>query len=335
MSLSAPEAPLVEPAVVHDIAEVIRAGSDFFVVGHLRPDGDCLGSCLGLVHTLRALGKTARFYTDGPVPDVFRYLPGFADIETATPRGATPDAWLYVDSAGQDRVHDDWRPDGLLVNIDHHVSNTRFATHNWVDVEATAAAEQIYRLALALGVEITPDIATCLYTGILTDTGGFRFGNTDQMTFRAAAHLVRAGADPAAIAEAIFENRKPAAVRMTGEVYRNLNFEFGGRFVWAEATREMFDRAGGDAAEPEGLSSDLRSIEGVEVAILFLVSPEGWLRLGFRSKGRVDVSELARRLGGGGHRAASGAMMREDYAPARDRALIVIRGYLAEAFTAA
>lgn len=319
----------VEPAVVHEIAEAIRAHHSFLIAGHLRPDGDCLGSCLGLYELLRNMGKEVRFYTAGPVPDVFAYLPNIDKVETTEPRDWARDVTIAVDCSDLDRVADDFRPEGFVIDIDHHVTNTRFGRLNWVDTEATAAAEQIYRLALVLGEPITPEIATCLYTGIMTDTGGFRFSNTDQMTFEAAGHMVRAGANPAAIAEAVWENRKRGQVQMTGEVYATLKFEFDGFFVWNEIRRDLFERCGGDA-EPEGLSSDMRGIEGVEISVLFYETPEGFLRIGFRSKGKVNVSRLAETLGGGGHVCASGAMIREPYESARDRALATIRAYVAE-----
>lgn len=319
---------LEEPPVVHEIAEVFRTRDSFLIIGHLRPDGDCLGSCLGLYEILKNMGKKVRFYTDGPVPEFFRYLPGFENIETTLPAIGPDTVTACVDSADPGRISDTYRPSGFVVNIDHHVSNTCFADLNWVDVEATAAAEQIYRLALVLEQPITPEIATCLYTGIIADTGGFRFSNTDQMTFQAAAHLVKAGANPARIAQVIFESRRPAQVKITGQVYSTLIYEFNGHFVWNELTQEMFAQAGGEEAEPEGLASDIRGIDGVEIAVLFFETPESWCRIGFRSHGRINVSELAQLLGGGGHKAASGAMIREPYQQAKSKALRVIRDYV-------
>jgi phosphoesterase RecJ-like protein len=316
-----------EPPVVAQICDVIRNNSYFIIAGHLRPDGDCFGSCLGMYELLRNMGKHVRFYTAGPLQEFFQYLPNFDKIETSIPQDQ-PDAWLVLDSGGLDRVHDEFKPTGLIVNIDHHISNTRFGTFNWVDTEATAAGEQIYRLALALEQPITPEIATCLYTALMTDTGGFRYSNTDEMTFKAAAHLVLSGAKPATIAEAVFDSRKPESVRLTGEVYANLHFEFGGQFVWSEITNEMFNKVGGEYAEPDGLASDIRGIEGVQASVLFFETQEEWCRLGLRSKGNVNVSALAQLLGGGGHHNASGAMIREPYVQARDRALRIIREYL-------
>jgi phosphoesterase RecJ-like protein len=330
MSVSVPQetrSACAEPEVVHTIAELLRVNDDFLIAGHLRPDGDCLGSCLGLRELLLGMGKKVRFYTHGPLPDYFSYLPGFDEILTTAPtdyKGPT----LCVDSADPERIHDSFVPTGIVANIDHHISNTRYGTFNWVDSEATAAGEQIFRLAQILEQPITSRMATCLYTALLTDTGGFRYSNTDDVTFRVASQLVEAGANPAAIAEAVFDSRKPGAVKLTGEIYATLKYEFGGRFVWNAVTQQMFADAGGADSEPEGLSSDLRSIQGVEVSVLMYETPEHQCRIGFRSRGKVNVAELAAVLGGGGHHNASGALVREPYDEAKSHALTVIREYL-------
>jgi phosphoesterase RecJ-like protein len=325
---------LVEPEVVHEICRVIRDNERFLICGHSRPDGDCLGSCLGLYELLRLMGKKVRYYTPGPVQEFFKYLPNVDKVETAMPTLPGDEIIIYVDSGDLERVHEDFRPEGFVINIDHHLSNSMFGKLNWVDTEATAAGEQIYRLALALEQPITTEMATCLFTALMTDTGGFRFSNTDQMTFRAAAHLVRCGANPADIAEAVFESRKPEAVAITGRVYESLKYEFDGRFVWNELTQDLYQSAGGDEFEPEGLCSDLRGIAGVEVSVLFHETPEGWCRIGFRSKGQINVSELATMLGGGGHHNASGAYIKAPYAETRDRGLATIREYLGSRFAA-
>jgi phosphoesterase RecJ-like protein len=316
-----------EPEVVHTIAELLRTHDDFLIAGHLRPDGDCLGSCLGLRELLVNMGKKVRFYTHGPLPDYFAYLPGFNEIVTTAPADYTGPT-LCVDSADPERIHDTFVPTGIVVNIDHHISNTRYGTFNWIDSEATAAGEQIYRLAQVMEQPVTARMATCLYTALLTDTGGFRFSNTDDMTFRVASQLVEAGANPAAIAEADFDSRKPGAVKLTGQIYATLKYEFGGQFVWNEVTQQMFADAGGADSEPEGLSSDLRSIQGVEVSVLLYETPDNQCRIGFRSRGKVNVAELAALLGGGGHHNASGALVRQPYDQAKAHALGTIREYL-------
>lgn len=321
-----------EPPVVAEICNVIRTNDQFLIVGHGRPDGDCLGSCLGLLIILREMGKDVRFFTPGPIQDFFQFLPRISETITQHPQIRPGEIILYVDCGDLERVDEVFKPEGFIINIDHHLSNAYFGKLNWVDTEACAAGELIYRLALALEVPISRDAATCLFTAIMADTGGFRFSNTDRVTFEAAAALVAAGADPAAIAEAVFESRKPQAVKITGVIYQTLHYEFGGRFVWNELRRELYELAGGDEYEPEGLCSDLRGIAGVEIAVLFHETPEGWCRIGFRSKGKVNVSKLAQMLGGGGHHNASGAYIKAPYEETRDRALEVIREYLREYF---
>jgi phosphoesterase RecJ-like protein len=321
-----------EPPVVEEICRVIRANSRFLICGHARPDGDCLGSCLGLYGILQEMGKTVRFFTPGPIQEFFHFLPNIEHTITTPPQPIEGEIVIYVDCGDFDRVDELYRPEGFVINIDHHLSNATFGALNWVDTEAAAAGEQIYRLALALEVPISRSVATCLFTAIMADTGGFRFSNTDQNAFRAVAHLVECGANPAAIAEAVFENRKPQAVWITGHIYQTLKYEFDGRFVWNEMRRDLYEAAGGDEFEPEGLCSDMRAIAGVEVSVLFHETPEGWCRIGLRSKGKVNVSELARMLGGGGHHNASGAYVKEPYESARDRALETIRAYLAARF---
>lgn len=317
-----------EPEVVHDIVEIIQSRQNFLIIGHLRPDGDCLGSCLGLYETLKQLDKDVRFYTAGPVPAFFNYLPHFDKIEVDCLDGELFDAVLVVDTADLDRVHDGYAPMGYMVNMDHHISNTRFGNINWIDGNATAAAEMMYRLTLALGVKITPEIATAYYTGIMTDTGGFRFSNTNETTFMVASHLVQCGANPSEIADNVFGTKRPSAIRITAQVLGTLHYEFDGRFIWNDITRQLIANAGGDLADTEGISSEMRSIQGVEIAVLISESLDGFCRLGLRSRGNLNVAELASLFGGGGHKNASGATIRKPFPEAKEFALATIREWL-------
>lgn len=317
-----------EPAVVQDIVEIIQSRQNFLIIGHLRPDGDCLGSCLGLYETLKQLDKDVRVYTAGPVPQFFSYLPNFDKIEVDCMDGELFDAVLVVDTADLDRVHDGFAPMGYIVNMDHHVTNTRFGAVNWIDGKATAAAEMMYRLTLALGVKISPEIATAYYTGIMTDTGGFRFSNTGETTFLVASHLVQCGANPSEIADYVFGTKRPSAIRITAEVLATLNYEYGGRFIWNDITRQRITNAGGDLADTEGISSEMRSIQGVEIAVLITETFDGYCRLGLRSRGDLNVSEIAGLFGGGGHINASGASIRRPFPEAKEHALSTIRKWL-------
>lgn len=317
------------PTEAQEIIQHIGTAKTILIIGHIRPDGDCLGSCLGLFVTLESLGKSVRFFTAGPIPPMFSYLPRFEKIETELPDAAQFDLILCVDTADAGRVFSGYEPAGEVLVIDHHISNTNFGTINWVDGKAAAAAEMIYWLAGGLGVEINAEIATALYTGIVTDTGGFRFSNTSDTTFRIAAELTARGANAAEIAEIVWGSKSPAAVKLFALVMSTINYEFDGKLAWNEVTRQMMIAAG-DEVELDGLSGELRGIEGVQVSVLFSETEEGQCRIGFRSKGQVNVSTLAQLLGGGGHKNASGASINEEYLLAKQRALQVIREYLAE-----
>lgn len=316
------------PAEATQIIQRIGTAQTVLVIGHIRPDGDCLGSCLGLFTALTALGKSARFFTAGPVPPMFSYLPYFDKIETEMPPANEFDLIICVDTADEGRVFPGYEPAGEVMVIDHHISNTHFGKINWVDGKAAAAAEMICWLAEGLGVEISTEIATALFTGIVTDTGGFRFGNTTETTFRIAAELTAQGANAAEIAEIVWGNKSPAAVKLFALVMSTINYEFDGRFAWNEVTRQMMVASGGEEIELDGLSGDMRAIDGVQVSVLFSETAEGECRIGFRSKGQVNVSALAQLLGGGGHKSASGASINEDYLQAKKHALQVIRDYL-------
>lgn len=312
------------------IADCIRETDDFLVVSHHHPDGDAIGSGLALMLALRAMGKKATFYTPGSVPENLMFLPGSAEILTQLPAVQTP-VTIAVDCSDCERVADDYKPWGFVINIDHHQSNAQFGNLNWVDTSAAAAAEQIYQLVRYLGVAFTSEIAQCLYAGVFTDTGGFRFGNTDGEVLAAAAECVNCGAKPAYVAECIYASVKKPTVQLTGKVLNDLRFEFDERMVWSELLWSDYAAAGGEEMEPEGLVSDMRAIRGVEVSLLIHETEEGWARVGFRSRGNVDVAAIAEKVGGGGHRAASGAMVRQTpYAVARNLILDTVRTSLKE-----
>lgn len=313
-----------------EIVRVVKEHSKFLVIGHIRPDGDCLGSGLGLVQALRQMGKAAQMYTAGPMVSAYNFLPGFDEVTLELPNQDEFDCILCVDTADAGRVFSGYEPPAHLCVIDHHISNTNFGSINWVDGTAAAAAEMIFRLVQALEVEITPEIATALFTGIATDTGSFRFGNTTETTLRIAAELVAHGANAAEIAETIWGSRSPSAVKLAALVLSTINYEFDGQLAWNEVTRQMLTSATAEDAEVEGLSGEMRAIEGVKISVLFFETPDSQCRIGFRSKGDVNVATLAGMLGGGGHRNASGATVNEPYLAARKRALQVIRTFLAE-----
>jgi phosphoesterase RecJ-like protein len=251
------------------------------------------------------MGKQADPVLRDGVPRIYRHLPG-ADEIRAVPR---VDASLYdaaivleCDSVARTRLEG---VDGLfLINIDHHNTTSDYAHVNWFEPEASATAELIHKIAVAIGVEITPDIATCLYTAVLTDTGSFCYAGTTETTFDFAGELVRAGADPVETARSVYFSYPPGKMKLLGVALRTLKLEGG--FAWIQITRDDMKSVGAVDEDCEGLVNYALGIEGVQVAAFFREMSDGYYRVSLRSKGEVNVAEVAEVFGGGGHSAASG-----------------------------
>lgn len=297
-----------------EIAEALRSAGRVIIYTHLRPDGDCLGSGCGLQLALEAMGKDAVVYNPSGVPEKLAFIPGTDRIVGEQPAW-TPDLHVFVDSSGVDRVAPGLRlHDAPVLNIDHHATNDQFGALNFVDTKASSVGEQMVAIVESLGVEFTRDIATCLCTAILTDTGGLRYSSVSDNTFQCVARMKRAGADPAEICQRVFESRRLGEIVLIGRVYSRLQLLCGGRLSTSEITQADYAEVGGEDMEPDGLSGDIRAIEGVEVAILFHEVEGGGLRAGLRGKGNVDCTRVASKFGGGGHFNASGCFIAQcDY----------------------
>ena len=227
----------------------------------------------------------------------------------------------------------------FLINIDHHVSGRPFAHVNWIDPKAVATAEMVYRLAREAGVKISPEIATCLYTAVLTDTGSFMFEGTNEHTFALARELVLAGADPAHCARSVYFGHSTAKMRLLGAALSNLHRE--GPLAWIWVTSEQMERLGAKEEDCEGLVNYALSIQDVEVAAFFRELPDGRFRVSLRSKGQLNVAAVAEQFGGGGHACASGCSLDgplvgrggEDHGAASNQSLrtIALYGYFAAA----
>lgn len=325
-----PESTLEKNVRMTDAAALLRGADSILIVSHLRPDGDCLGSTLGLLHGLRQIGKKVAAYNVGPTGGKWEFVPGIEQVRDTFPEWE-PKWTVFVDCGAVYRVSDDFQPAGQTLNIDHHLTNAVFADFNYIDARACAVGEQIYLILKELGVEITAEIASCLFLSILTDTGGFRYPNTTAGALRLAGDLVEAGADPGPISQAVFESKSPGEFALMGKVYSNLVFEEEGAIVWAEITWAELMENGGPDSEPDGLSSEIRGVKGAEVSILFQETEEGWLRAGFRGKGAINCGAIAESLGGGGHFNASGVMIRQpSYEAARGRVLDAVRSAVRE-----
>ena len=299
---------------------------------HVNPDGDALGSMLGLALALIPLGKDLVCLSQDGVPDILRFLPGVERIATATDVPAF-DLALVVDSGELARVGETVQPlvarARRIVDIDHHVTAGAFGDIRVLDAHAASTAEIVYALLQTLDVPITSDIATCLFTGIITDTGSFRFQNVTPNTLRVAAKLLEAGAPPAHISENVFDNRTFAATRLLGLALSALSQTPDGQVVWTHITAQNFRTLGATDQDTEGVVNYVRGVRGAEVGILFREMEGGSIRVSLRARESVNVAEIAARFGGGGHRMASGCTLDVPLAEAEQAVVSAVQQALA------
>lgn len=285
------------------VLQEIRDRHRFVVTSHARPDGDGIGSALACAQILRRMGKQADVVMHDGVPRIYRNLP-FADLVIHACAVPANDAVILLECDSIQRTLLKGLEDCFLINIDHHVSGRNFAQVNWIDPAAMATAELIYRMARLAGVSIDADIATCLYTALMTDTGSFMFEGTNEHTFAMARELVLAGADPVVCARNIYFGHSTTKLRLLGAALSNLHRE--GPLAWIWVTQEQMQRFCAREEDCEGLVNYALSIGDVQVAAFFRELPDGRWRVSLRSKGAVNVSSVAEHFGGGGHKCASG-----------------------------
>jgi phosphoesterase RecJ-like protein len=290
--------------MINRIIELIHRCNTFLITAHVRLDGDALGSELALWHVLRALGKGAVVYNQDGTPDMYAFLPGTEVIVHTLDDVAAFDAAFILDCSDLERVGDDAgriRSVKEIVNIDHHISNTFFSEISFVDAEASSTGEILHRIIERLGVPVTPEIATNLYTAILTDTGAFRYSNTKSSTLRVAADLVEAGADPRGVAEKIYETKPLAQIRLLKDALDTLELHDEGTIGFVVVTQKMLETTGALPEYTEGIVDLARSVKGIEVAAFFQEMAARYYKISLRSKGNVNVEKVARKFGGGGH----------------------------------
>src|SRR5206468_6620366 len=287
-----------------EVLQHIQQRNRFVLTSHARPDGDAVGSALACCQVLRAMGKEADVVLHDGVPRIYRSLP-FADqvVQSKVINGAY-EAAIVLECDSIHRTRLEGLENRFLISIDHHVSGRPFAHVNWIDPHAVATAEMVFRLGREAGVKFSPEIATCLYTALMTDTGSFMFQGTNENTFSLARELVLAGADPAHCARGIYFAHSLAKIRLLGEALRNLTAE--GHLAYAWVTQKQMERCEAIEEDCEGLVNYVLSIGGVEVAAFFRELPDGRYRVSLRSKGKLDVAHVAESFGGGGHECASG-----------------------------
>lgn len=318
--------------VLAKIKDVVMKNNSFIVLEHEKPDGDCIGSGLALVMALNQISKRALLVSQDPHPAMYDFLPGKKLYTRSTyirPEDFQPDVAIFLDCTDPSRCGKSIElvGNGIRINIDHHVSNTRFGDVVLVDPEAAATGELVYELLVYLGVPITAEIATCLYVALLTDTGGFRYQNTTGHTHRVASKLIDAGVNAYRVAEEIYETKSLSSILLLGRALETLTLRYGGKLAYVYVTREMMRVTGASTEDTEGIINYPRSILGVEIALCFKEhETEGKVHVSFRSRSLVDVAEIAKQLGGGGHPRASGALIEGSVQDAVAEVLKVLDG---------
>ena len=306
------------------LLKTLCAHRRFLVTSHARPDGDAIGSSLAMAEILDQLGHEVEVVFADPVPEVYATLPNIGRIQqaVAAPEGEYAVVVLECDSTARTGLQ------GLdahfLINIDPHASGRTFAAFNWIDESACAVAEMVYRVAVASGVTITPSMATCLYTSVLSDTGAFTYPGTTAKTFELAHALAVKGANPSKIAQDVLFTSPLSKIKLLGAALSNMECEES--IAWSWVTQQDMDRAGASPEDCEGVVNHLISIAGVESAVFLRELPtENQFRLSIRSKGRVNVARVAESFGGGGHRTASGCTMEGPLSAVTGRVLDELR----------
>ena len=317
---------------VSEILRALRQRQRFLICSHARPDGDAVGSMLACGMLLQQMGKRADLVTADHVPAQYHGLPGVDAIRAEQRLSGPYDAVILLECDGLERAGLERAglqgPDRFfLINIDHHVSGRPYANINWIDYEAASVGEMVYRLAIAAGATITPEMATCLYTTVLTDTGGFCYGSVRASTFAWARELVLAGAEPVNIAQEVCFSTPFSKMQLLGAALGNLRRE--GPLAWLWITLDDMERTGAAEEDCEGIVNFALGIMGIEAAVFLRELPEGRIRLSLRSKGNLSVAIIAEQLGGGGHQNASGCTLDGPLERARDQILRELRAAFA------
>lgn len=296
--------------IIDRILDAIREAKTICIVGHMRPDGDCIGSQLGLMLALRAEGKKAVAWNQDSVPAKYRFLDPDKDFERPK-SGEQFDLVIATDCASYERlgsVVEFIKERKLLINIDHHESNTRYGDLNWVSPREASTGELIHRLLKAARWPITKPIADLLFTAVSTDTGSFQYPNTRPGTFHVGAELVTRGANLAKICDEVYQSFPLSRARLLKLVYNKFKLTHNDRIAYFWLKKADLSRTGAETNDTEGLIDHIRAIEPVVVACVFEEIEPDLTRISLRSKSKdVNVSEICGQFGGGGHPAAAGA----------------------------
>lgn len=317
-----------------DIATALERAESVLLCGHIMPDGDSLGSVLALGIILENMGKKVIMAGADPAPEIYDFLPGLEKYQGGLPPEEGFDTFVVLDCSVPERLGHGYQEllygDKVVIILDHHVSSTCFGKYRYVDPAASSVGEIIYDLIGEMGEEITPDVAICLYTAIVTDTGSFQYDSTTPGTLRRVAKLMEIGVPAAQVNIRIYEEKPKVVYLLLCSALSTLTTSPCGKASWMTITSEMLQNSGAEDEHTEGLVNFAKSIKGVQVGMLFREIGDALYKISFRSKDVVDVNKLAALFGGGGHPHAAGCTMQGNIKEIKDKvisaALLAVRG---------
>jgi bifunctional oligoribonuclease and PAP phosphatase NrnA len=311
--------------MLSQVVELIEAKRKFAITSHRRPDGDSLGSSLGLYWLLRALDKDVEVIMRDPVPHAYQQLPGVKNVRVTPAVDDSYHAVFVIECSDVSRPGLEELEKQFVVNIDHHSTTALFGKINWIDSTASAVGEMIYNLCKATGVRVTKEIAECVYTALITDTGSFHFSNTTERTFKVASELLRTGVKPAKAAEAVFASYPWSRIQLMGAVLSTARRDSSGRVALLRHSLEMQHSAHASDEDADGFVNYPLTVGEVEAVAMLRESEPGVYRTSLRSKGEVNVAKVAEKFGGGGHRNAAGCTLRGTWEEAEEKIVALLQ----------
>jgi phosphoesterase RecJ-like protein len=315
---------------IQHIVEEIRSNHSFLLTTHEGPDGDAVGSTLALASLLRKSGKDVTVHFRDPVPDLYGFLPGSDSVHAHIP-DRDYDVAIVLDIGERRRAGEEFCRFGRIgktINLDHHLACDNFATHNLIDPSAAATGILVHRIASALEFRFDAETALCLYVSIITDTGSFRYSNANREAFTIAGEMIECGVNAWDVAEQLYENQPRTRLELLARCLPTLEVIKGGLAASVTVTLDMYAATGADAELTDGFVNYPRSIRGVEVAIFFRQLEEGRVKVGFRSKGKVNVAVFSAAMGGGGHHNAAGCTVDGTIAEVKARVYALVGAVL-------
>lgn len=299
--------------VLSQVVELIENKQKFGITTHIKPDGDGVGSSLGLCWLLQSLGKSAEVIVRGEVPVAYQTLPGAAQIRNIEKVDTEYDAIFIIECSDLARPGIAGLENEFTVNIDHHATSGHFGTINWIDSTASAVGEMIYNLCKAIGGRVTREIAECVYMALVTDTGSFHFSNTTDRTLKVASELIKAGVKPAAISESVYNNYPWSRIELMRQVVATIKRNEAGTVAWMRQTLDMRENSGAVDGDNNGFVNIPLAARDVLASIYMREVGPGRYRISLRSKGDINVARVAETFDGGGHKNAAGFQIEGDW----------------------